>query len=160
METLEQARKAFFAAASTAKGSTCPCCSRFGKVYKRKLNSSMAAVLVLIYRYRHQGYVHAQTLINATNNAAVAAAIRGDFAKLRYWGLIVDKPDTTSDKKHSGFWAITPEGEYYARGLSLVQEYVYIYNTKALGFDGEKINIYQALTNRFSYSDLMGEAAR
>ena len=155
MQTLADARQAYFVAAS-GKGSTCPCCSRFGKVYKRKFNSSMAAVLVLIYRFRSRGYVHAQTLINSTSNAAVAAAIRGDFAKLRYWGLILDRPQTLEDKKHSGFWTITPEGCEFVLGQSRVKEYVFIYNTKALGFDGHDINIHQALKKRFSYTEIDG----
>lgn len=164
--TLAQAKGSYFAAAQK-QGAVCPCCDRFGKVYKRKFHSSMSAVLILLYRHAvsskvttdvaNRGFIHTPTLINAATNPGVAAAIRGDFAKMRYWGLIEEgKTAAPTDKKYSGSWRITGEGARFVEGSTKIREYVWIYNTKALGFDGESISIQDSLGSRFSYRELMG----
>jgi hypothetical protein len=157
MKTLAEAKAEFFEAARH-QGSICPCCGRFGKVYKRKLHSGMAAVLVLMYRFHNLGYTHIHTLINATTTPAVAAAIRGDFAKLRYWSLIeeehVESPN--GEKKSSGRWRITGAGARFVEGSETVQKYVWLYKGKCLGFIGESVTIHGALGDRFKYSELMG----
>lgn len=156
MKTLDEAREEFFEAAK-GQGGRCPCCDRFGKIYKRKLHSSMAAVLILLYRNQHLGYVHVHTLINASISPAVAAAIRGDFAKLRYWDLIQEGFDIRDgDKKHNGTWRITETGVAFATGKIKVYEKIWLYNTQFLGVAGDKqIDIFDALGNRFSYRELM-----
>jgi hypothetical protein len=156
MTTLAQAKADFFAAARQ-QGSTCPCCGRFGKVYKRKLHSSMVAVLVLLNRFQSLGYTHVHTLINATTDPAVAAAIRGDFAKLRYWSLIEEGREVVKEKHvGNGKWRITEAGVRFCEGSLMVQKYVWVYNSDFLGFHGEKITIYDALGSKFSYGELMG----
>lgn len=158
VKTLAEAKAEFFEAARH-QGSICPCCGRFGKVYKRKLHSGMAAVLVLLYRYHNLGYTHVHTLINATTTPAVAAAIRGDFAKLRYWKLIEEEhivSNTNNDKKSSGKWRITGAGARFVEGSEMVHKYVWLYKGKCLGFIGEAVTIHEALGDKFKYSELMG----
>ena len=156
MTTLAQAKADFFAAARQ-QGSTCPCCGRFGKVYKRKLHSSMVAVLVLLNRFQNLGYTHVHTLINATTSPAVAAAIRGDFAKLRYWGLIEEGHEVVRGSHVSnGKWRITEAGVRFCEGSLTVQKYVWVYNSAHLGFHGEHISVYDALGDAFQYAELMG----
>lgn len=154
--SLEAASKAFFEEAK-GKGSKCPCCKRFGKIYRRKLHSSMAAVLILLYRYREHGYVHAHTLINTTTDPKVAAAIRGDFAKLRYWGLIeAGAKSGHTDKKYSGTWRITDAGCDFVTGRSRLFASILLYNSKYLDVGGDKtVDIYEVLGDRFSYKELM-----
>jgi len=157
METLAQARERFFNNAR-GDGMKCPCCERYGKVYKRTITSSMAAVLIIMHRNQHLGFYHIPTLINATTEAAVAAAIRGDFAKLRYWGLIVEEVVTRGeDKKNTGRWMITQQGIDFVEARIDVQASIYLYNGKVVkGLqDGTTMNIYAALRNKFSYQQLM-----
>jgi len=156
MTTLAQAKAQFFEDARR-QGAKCPCCGRFGKVYKRKLHSSMVAVLVLLQRFQHLGFTHVHTLINATTSPAVAAAIRGDFAKLRYWGLIEEGFENRGGKQvGSGKWRITGRGAQFVENAITVQRYVWVYNSDALGFHGEQISVYDALGDKFSYGELMG----
>lgn len=154
--TVAEAKTSFFTEAEK-DGSKCPCCMRYGKVYKRSINSSMAAVLILLHRYKHLGFTHVPTLINETAKASVAAAIRGDFAKLRYWGLIEEGFFVVdSSKKYNGTWRITPAGERFAKGEIRVSKYGWVYNTKLLRFGGPQVTIHDALTNKFDYTALMG----
>jgi hypothetical protein len=154
--TLAEAKETFFKEAR-GQGAVCPCCGCFGKVYKRKIHSGMAAVMVLLYRHQSLGFTHVPTLINATTSPAVAAAIRGDFAKLRYWGLIEEEHVLLNGaKKSSGKWRITGEGARYVEGSISVQKYVWVYNKMPLGFAGERVSIYDALGDKFRYAELMG----
>lgn len=156
MKTLQQAKNDFFRDARQ-KGATCPCCGRFGKVYKRKLHSGMVAVLVLLYRFQSLGFTHVHTLINATTSPAVAAAVRGDFAKLRYWGLIEEGRDSQkSAKGGNGKWRITGEGARFVEGATYLPKYVWVYNSSPLSFTGGQISVYDALGEKFSYRELMG----
>lgn len=157
---LENAKAAFFEAARR-EGAKCPCCGRFGKVYKRKIHSGMAAILVLLYRFQSRGYTHVLTLVNATTSPAVAAAIGGgDFAKLRYWGLIQEGHTVNSKghKKENGLWRITGAGARFVEGAETVSRYAWVYNNGFLGFHGEQISVYDALGDKFSYAELMGNA--
>jgi len=156
--TLEEAKRAFFEEAKQ-DGAVCPCCERFGKVYKRKLHSSMVAVLLLLYRHRSLGFVHVHTLINQMSDPRVAAAIRGDFAKLRYWGLIEEgfEVQENEDKKHNGTWRITENGCLFAEGKLRVYSRIWLYNTKYLGVaDYNTVDVHEALRDKFSYRELMG----
>lgn len=155
MKTLQQAKAEFFEKARD-KGAVCPCCGRFGKVYKRKLHSAMIAVLVLMYRFQNLGFTHVHTLINATTSPAVAAALRGDFAKLRYWGLI----EESTAEAENGKWRITGKGAQFVEGAILLSKYVWVYNSQALGFTGELSSVYDALGDKFSYGELMGSSTR
>lgn len=159
-QTISQAKAAFFEKARR-EGAKCPCCGCFGKVYKRKIHSGMAAILVLLYRFQSRGYTHVLTLVNATTSPAVAAAIGGgDFAKLRYWGLIEEelKVGTRGKKKGSGLWRITGLGARFVEGGNTVSRYAWVYNNGFLGFHGEQISIYDALGDKFSYGELMGHS--
>lgn len=156
--TLEAAKTAFFEKARR-EGTHCPCCGCFGKVYKRKIHSGMAAILVLLYRYQSRSYTHVLTLVSAATTPAVAAAIGGgDFAKMRYWGLIEEelKAGRKGQKKGSGLWRITGAGARFVEGATTVSRYAWVYNNGFLGFHGEQISIYDALGDKFSYRELMG----
>jgi hypothetical protein len=155
--TLAAAKAAFFAKARR-EGADCPCCGRFGKVYKRKIHSGMAAILVLMYRFQERGFTHVLTLVSATSSPAVAAAIGGgDYSKLRYWGFIEEGFELRDGKKHSnGMWRITGKGAQFVEGAITVPRYVWVYNGTALGFHGEPVSVYDALGDKFSYRELMG----
>ncbi len=157
MRNLVELRATFFEEAEQRGGTTCPVCDQHGEVYKRKLNNGMAAVLVLLYRVRASGFTHVQTLINATFEPKVAASVRGDFAKLRYWGFIKERAvSTEEDKRNSGFWVINENGCAFVERRTLAFKHVWVYNREALGFTEETIDINDALGDHFSYAELRG----
>ncbi len=139
------------------KGADCPCCGQFVKLYKRKLNSSMAYVLVLLSRVR--GYVHVPSFINEqVSDAKIAAAVRGDWAKLEHWGLIEPELGVRDDgSKRTGRWRITAHGRNFVAGNTHTHSHVFIFNGKRVAWDGDTqlIFIHDALGDRFNYRELM-----
>lgn len=139
-------------------GVTCPCCGQLCKVYKRKLNSTMALALVLIYQYfkthKHADWLHvAAFLVKVKRDSSIAG---GDVVKLRYWGLLEraagERPDG-SDR--IGRYKITDLGKQFVEGRVAVPQYVYLYNQLLLRLSEEMTTIKDALGQRFNYDELM-----
>jgi hypothetical protein len=164
--TLEEAKK--WLRARFGKGATCPCCNQFVKLYKRPFNKSMAYVLLLIARYyrrievKESDWLHVPSYINevVASNPRRSAAVRGDWAKLKFWGLIEEKPETRLDgSPRIGYWRMTPLGRQFVARAVTVPSHVYIYNGEPLQRAVEnQITIDDALTTEFSYAEIMGEA--
>ena len=140
-------------------GAECPCCGQLAKVYKRKLNSAMAFVLLLIHRRKGTDWVHVPSYINAkVRNPAVAAAVRGDWAKLTHWELLTalegERPDGS---KRIGYYKITTKGRRFAHNQIKVSKHLWFYNGGPTDrVDTETVSIVDALGDQFDYSELMG----
>lgn len=128
-------------------GCRCPVCDQFAKTYKRKLNSGMALGLLVLYRESGFEYAHVERLIKPILTAP--PSIRGDFAKLRYWGLVEKHPE------QAGHWRVTGKGRAFVRCEISVPKHVLIYNDECLGFGDEETTIRGALGDRFDYAELM-----
>src|SRR5918993_127727 len=79
------------------RGCICPACEQTCKRYTRKLTSSMAYGLYLIFKLsnsRDDQWIHIE---NEFKQLDVPSAIRGDLPKLRYWGLIERKESVLDD---------------------------------------------------------------
>ena len=136
------------------KGATCPCCNQFVKMYKRKLNSTMARSLVRLYHLDkfNSIYYHNVNIVKSVSESV------GDFAKLLYWGMIEQKPnDDDKSKKNAGMWKITDKGRMFVEGKIKVPKHVNVYNSKPYGFTMEETDIKEALGDKFDYSELMKE---
>lgn len=161
-------------------GIVCPCCRQLVKLYERKLNSAMAYALILIYRHhRDEGsfgaYFHVENYLKMLE---IPSSIRGDFPKLRYWGLLERKPaemegrTTKSGRQVSGggqaapptrgdeavipgYYRITPKGIQFVKNLCSVPRISLLYNDGFYGHKGPEVNIYAALEDKFDYMELM-----
>jgi len=139
-------------------GVICPCCMQKAKVYKRKLNGTMAYALIQIHRYfkqpHHDGWLHVpQHLSNLTTTATVRG---GDWSKLRLWQLIEARPGDRGDGSvRNGYYKITPTGAAFADQKWRIPQHVFIYNQEALGYEGPDISIVDALGEKFNYTKLM-----
>jgi len=156
-DTLEQAK--LWIREHFHEGVDCPCCGQKVKLYKRKLNSSMAYVLILLYKWwekNGEAGVHVPSHLNDLElPPGVAAAIRGDWAKLRHWGLIESAIPQLSANGH---WRITEMGRYFVTGECMAKKYIYIFNKRVIvpeNQDLEMITIEQALGDRFDLPELM-----
>lgn len=118
--TLQEAK--VWLRARFSKGATCPCCNQFVKLYRRPFNKSMAFVLLLMARYyrrievKESDWLHVPSYINevVASNPRRSAAVRGDWAKLKFWGLIEEKPETRDDgSPRVGYWRMTPVGRQF-----------------------------------------------
>jgi hypothetical protein len=157
--TLEEARA--WLKARVDHGVECPCCTQFAKVYKRKINSSMACVLVLVHRFFRESqepWLHVPSyLTGLTLPPVVKAAIRGDWAKFAHWGCLEALDAERADgSKRVGFWRITDTGKDFVRGSVKLPKYALMYSERCLGLQGPDITIRDALGSKFHYGELMG----
>jgi hypothetical protein len=138
-------------------GCKCPACGQHVQLYDYKLFATSAYSLILLYRMdknSDQEYFHIREYAEAQKGKARAP----HFAELRFWGLIQRADNDDPAKKSSGYWKITDLGKQFVRGEIKVQSRILVYNNKFQGFSAksESIDIHQALSNRFDYSELMG----
>lgn len=151
--TMAQVKKETMAQARD-KGTSCPCCGQFVKVYKRTVNSTMARQLIKAYREHGYEWFHTRDVVLAKSAGA------GDFSKLEYWGLIFRKPHIQGEenKRTSGMWHVTNKGVAFIKGNHCIPQYAYIFNGKLLELDGPDTHIEHSLGKKFDYRELMGWA--
>lgn len=142
-ETMAKARE---------KGTSCPCCGQFVKVYRRTINSTMARQLIKAYQKHGDQWFHTRDVVLEKSAGA------GDFSKLECWGLIYRQPHVQGleGKRTSGMWKITALGKDFIEGSAVVKQYAYIFNGKLLELDGVDIHIEHALGKQFDYREIMG----
>lgn len=163
--SLEDAKK--WLRARFGKGATCPCCNQFVKLYKRSLNKSSAYVLLLMSCYfrgdQVEEWLHVPSYIAemVADHPRRAAAVRGDWAKLKFWGLIEEKPEKRDDgSPRVGYWKMTQLGRQFVARQVKVPSHVYIYNGEPLRRTvDELITIDEALGKEFNYDEIMQEAS-
>jgi hypothetical protein len=147
------ARDALRAQLRDGESVKCPCCSQVAKVHKRSIHATMAAQLIGIYRVTGgsgptRGWV--------TVGDIYREGASGDYAKLRFWGLIESRDTRTRTRNASGEWRITDAGVAFVEGHLAVPKYVYVYNNRKIGEgSSEKVTIHDALADKFDYAALM-----
>jgi hypothetical protein len=133
-------------------GTYCPCCGRFSKVYRRKLNSGMAAGLIWLVR----AFEVSSDWIEPQKDAPRYVLNNREMGKLVHWGLAELKPnDDDSSRKTTGLWRPTRRGIDFVYNRCIVPARVYLYLNMILGFDSKMISIQTALGNKFDYEELM-----
>ena len=141
-------------------GIDCPCCDQFARLYKRKLNSGMAAGLVWLVLHS-EGQSAGWVMVGADAPAWLLRA--KELQTTRHWGLVEQRPKDNDDPntRTSGIWRPTILGQAFVMARVTVPMHVYLYNNEvdtgwgAAGFSPEQTTITQALGARFVYADLM-----
>lgn len=156
MNTIDEAKS--YLRDNFDEGAECPVCRQRVQRYHRQITSSMAFGLLTIYIYflKHpeKRFVHVPTL--AHDQQVPLAIFGGDFAKLRFWGLIESKSGDRDDGSwRNGWWGITEKGYQFIQHKILVPKGLAIFNQKPLGLEGDYISIKDALGNKFNYDQLM-----
>ena len=146
--SLEDARAFVLKHRTDQDGVDCPCCGRKCKEYKRSINSEMSRKLINLFHMNDDEFHHIRDL-NVNHSGG------GDFAKLRFWGFIVEGNNDDPKKKNSGKWKITYQGRLFVHGMIPARKYCHIYDNHLLGFTGDMITIEDALTEEFDYEALM-----
>ena len=126
--------------------------------YKRPITWGMAYGLIALYvwhkKVNYTSWCHVE---NYLKDIHCAASVRGDFPKLRFWGLIDSKSNESSDRRLDGvgFYRITDKGRGFVEGKMKVFSHAIIYNNKCAGFSDKEITIKDALKKKFDYSKLI-----
>lgn len=130
------------------EGAHCPLCTQMAKVYRRKLNTSMAAALIQFWRVHGRDWGHAPT-------TGTIARLGGDWAQLRMWGLTEELTEPREDGGRAGWWRLTELGVQFVANQFTVPKYVRLYDGRLMGHAGDQVTIVDALGDRFDYSELM-----
>ena len=159
--TLSQAKQWLRERVINGEAKECPCCTQLAKVYKRKLNSGMAVILLVMHQ-APRGWIHIQQyLAERTFQPNVKKALANrEWAKLSYWGLLREATDDDKDlafegSKTTGYWMLTPAGEQFVLGQRAVPKHIHLFDGRMLGHSDESITIQQALGDKFDYQQLM-----
>jgi hypothetical protein len=137
-------------------GSHCPCCGQYCKVYRRKFTSEMAAWLIWMYR-DYATLTKWRYGCNHWVDVKRYSLRGGDYAKTAYWGLAERKPKDPEDtsKRTSGLWKPTVKGEHFVQQRISIPSHAFVYNNEVKWFSDSKVDIVQALGNKFDYEELM-----
>jgi hypothetical protein len=157
MKTIEEGKE--YLRNNYKKGVICPCCGQFVKLYKRKLNSSMARTLILLYR-KSKLNLDVEYFHIYNDLLGVDFGIGGsELSKLKYWGMVdeLEKDPNNTKSRTSGYWKITEKGKKFVKIELKVSKYVLLYNSQFRGFEGSQININESLGNKFNYQELMNQ---
>lgn len=150
-ETLEEAKQ--YLRENWDEGANCPCCTQFVKIWREPIHAGQAVWLI----YLVKAYQQDKEWVSVKDINSKAGMRGGDYAKLRYWGLIEQMPaNTDPTKRASGYWRPTEQGISFAEGHITVQKKTKTYDKKLLGFEGELVSIHDALGTKFNYEELMG----
>lgn len=133
------------------KGGSCPCCGRWGRVYRRPLNATMARSLVWLCLASQS-----EDWVDVPKTAPRWLVQSNQLPSLRWWDLVVRLASEDEDKKHSGFWKPTPLGRAFCKGEATVKRCVYTYAGCFEKFGGADVKITDCLGEGFSYSEVMG----
>jgi len=157
--TLKEAREIMLS--SSKKGTRCPCCHRIVKIYARPLTSAMCQALHLIVAYQRkineEGLpIHVETFLkeNAPN-----AAVRGDFPKLRFWGLIepVGIALKTEGNPSTGYYRVTDAGRSFVDNKLTLPSHVDIMDNQYFGESTKalKVTFQECMRNTFDYQEVI-----
>lgn len=151
--TLADAQRAF--EEKLPDGTTCPCCRRYARVYKRKLNSGIALALLWICRAYLQGGREPVDLARSAPRYVLARG--GQHGLLVHWGLAATSGAREGDHgRTSGLWTPTADGLLFAAGRSKVRRFVHVFANRVAERSGPLVTIGEALADRFDYAELQG----
>ena len=152
MKTLQESRVDWLSAIH-GDGGHCPCCDRWGKIYPRHFNSSMARSLIWLV-----GEGSAWT--DVPNTAPKWLTRTNQLPTVRWWGLIERRESEDPAVKHSGIWRPTQRGIDFAYGRISVPKIVFTYNAQVIRFGEEGIRIKETFETPFDYAQVMLPVSR
>ena len=132
-------------------GGYCPCCARWGKIYRRPINSSMARALLWLVNAPHRG----DGWVHVPSTAPIWMLRSHQLPTLHLWGLVMHIRPEPTKLASSGLWQPTELGRAFAANKVTVKRYVYVYNNTALEFEGSEIGISDALGDKYNYAEIM-----
>ena len=139
--------------ARTSAGATCPSCNKHVKVYHRKFNSGMAYTLINVYRQARKTnneWLHVGHFLRKECDVWPS-----DYAKIVWWSLMQKHPGKKKDGNSSGLYRMTRKGSMFVKGRITIPSHANEYMSEVESFDGDEINIVEALGKKFDYDELM-----
>lgn len=129
-------------------GVICPCCTQLYKVWRKKPISTAIAALCKLVQLQSikEDYYH-------LDNFNIVPKDR-NFSQLINWGLMTPMQSDDLTKRSSGYWKATDKGKEFVQQKIAIPKYVFTLNNKVIGFSEQQINVQDALSKKFSYTEL------
>lgn len=134
-------------------GGDCPCCGRWGKIYKYKVNATMARGLMWMYSVSPLG-----EWVNIQERGPKWLLRSKSLSTAKHWGLIERlelDDEENKDTRHSGVWRLTLRGREFVKNKTLIEEHVFIFDDRIVKFSKSMASIVDCLGKKFSYTELM-----
>ena len=128
----------------------CQCGGR-SKLYRRKLNSGMAATLCWLVANGNGEWVH-------TSKMPRWAVVGREFGKLFFWGMMEMQEEDGDEKRSSGIYRVTEAGRAFAMEETDAPSHAFIRSPRSqfLTLDTRSsVTILEALGQKFHYAELM-----
>lgn len=130
-----------------ADGGSCPCCDRWGKIYGRAINKTMAKSLKWLYD-ACQDAPSLRDWIDVPNTAPKSVLRSNQLATLRWWGLVERRlPEPDENVKHTGMWRMTLRGMDFVEGKLLVPRKVFTYNGDVVSVSDDQVAFKECTGN-------------
>lgn len=139
--TLARARRYVQKRIDSARGVKCPCCRRIAHVRRGHITPSMVTQLVKIYSISPRAPFQLKKVLIRDQN--------GDYAKLRYWGLL--------EQVDLGWWRLTARGRAFVRGEVEVPRTALTYNRRLIRLCDEPVSVVDCLGERSAYDALLAK---
>jgi len=132
-------------------GGHCPVCDRWGKVYARNINRTMAYSLLWLIgaKANESGWV------DVPNTAPKLILRSNQLPSLRWWGLVERLESNDPSLKHSGMWAATAKGLEFAYQNIKVPHRIFTYKGEVEAFSEQQVLISECFEDNFDYQEVM-----
>lgn len=148
----------------TDEGTRCPCCDAYLKIYKRKINSTMARNLIAMYKltirtgatWMHATEIGKEASIKKKGKVPYPGM---DIGHLQHWGLVAkaSHQDGVNYRggRTSGYWRITQKGKDYVCNKMTLPKYKHEFRQVVIRDSGDWVTIVDCLGEQFDYAELM-----
>jgi hypothetical protein len=131
-------------------GGHCPVCDRWGRIYARGINKTMAHSLIwLLFAEHEDGWV------DVPSKAPKWLIRSNQLSTLRWWDLVERCPNDDPKNKHSGMWRVTELGEKFVNRRVSIPEKVFTYNGEVEGKSNRLVTINECFDDYFDYQEIM-----
>lgn len=138
------------------EGGVCPVCDRWGKVYGRSINMTMARSLIWLCR---EASKDPDAWVDVPNTAPRSIVRTNQLPTLAWWGLVERCYKNEVNKtKYSGLWKPTAKGWQFYRGEINIPHKVYTYNNTVEGFSDVLVFIKDCFETMFDYQEVMSSS--
>jgi hypothetical protein len=139
-------------------GDICPCCGRFGRIYRRALNAGECIFLLKFARKTKQlnppnGWI--KILDHMPGETLFDSNLSHEYSQLAWWQLIEELPSDKINGNPPGLWRITKLGTEFCELRAMVLSHAIVFDGKLIRLDGNPITFKDALRKKFDYEELM-----
>lgn len=135
------------------EGGHCPVCDRWGKVYARSINKTMARSLIWLCYAKPVD----DNWVDVPAWAPRWLVRSNQLPTLRWWDMVERRANDDEHKKFSGMWRVTPLGRQFVEGTVSVPKKVYTYKGDVEGQSIDTVKIHQCFKDYFDYEETMKE---